>query len=232
LSELRANFYKYQKDKSYTKVPEDATLDDNKDYYIETTVTVYNDVKRNPAYRDERVLYKLITEPYVATKKEIEDSTIEKYLAITKDLYIPATPEQIANWEREELWIALYNGYEKNTEEPVAGKQYYIKSTVTEWRSIGFTIDEDNYTGVIYYFAQSKDYSEATDEDLEKYWDTTTYPIAPLILYYKTQSSSFVLATEEQKLNYKTYNIVLYYKEEYVLVNDSLKNGTYTDSQG
>jgi hypothetical protein len=52
-------------------------------------------------------------------------------------------------------------------------------------------------------------------------------------LYRKTQSEpSYVLATEEQKLNYKTYNIILYYKEEYSLVNDSLKNGTYTDSQG
>jgi hypothetical protein len=68
-------------------------------------------------------------------------------------LYIPATPEQIANWEREELWIALYNGYEQNTEEPVAGKKYYIKSIVTEWRSIGYDIDENNYTVVIYYFA-------------------------------------------------------------------------------
>ena len=232
LSELRANFYKYKYEKEYTRVPEDATLDDNKDYYVEITETVYHDVKRNPTYRNEKVLYKLVTEPYVATKKEIEDTTIEKYLAVTQDLYIPATPEQIENWEREELWIALPNGYEKNTEEPVAGKEYYIKSTVTEWRSIGSDIDENNYTGVIYYFAQSKDYLEATDEDLEKYWDTTTYPIAPLILYRKTQSISYVLATEEQKLNYKTYNIVLYYKEEYSLVNDSLKNGTYTDSQG
>lgn len=232
LSELRANFYKYQQVEKYTKVPDNATLDDNKDYYVETTETVYNDVKRNPEYQDERVLYKLVTEPYVATKKEIEDSTIEKYLAITKDLYLPATSEQIENWEREELWIAVDNGYEKNTEQPISGKNYYIKSTVTEWRSIGSSVDEDNYTGVIYYFAQSKDYSEATEEDLEKYWDTTTYPIAPLILYYKTQSSSYVLATEEQKLNYKTYNIVLYYKEEYILVNDALKNGTYTDNQG
>lgn len=231
LSELRANFYKYQEKKGYTKVEENDILDDNKDYYVQITTTTYHDVNRDKAH-ENKVLYKLETEPYVATKKEIEDSTIEKYIAKIQNLYLPATEEQIKNWEREELWVAVENGYQKNTEEPVEGKKYYIKHNVTKWESIGPIIDETKYNTTIYYFAQSKNYSEASQEDLKIYWDDKTYPIAPLVLYYKKQSTSYVLATEEQKLNYKTYNIQLYYKEEYILVNDDLVNDTYTDSLG
>ena len=225
-SYLQAKFYRYNANNTYIKF-EGGELQSNYAYYVLDSKEEYVDAKRNTIHRS-KTLYKLVSKPAVATEKEIKDPSIQKYENQSINIYKVATQEEIDSGQ-EELWEKTGDQY-TTTVNPIPGKTYYILKVKNQFSEIKHEdINIETLLGELYYYPIAKDYEEATQEDLDIYWNFVAYPSAcPIELYYIHKTETYVEATEEQKNNYKELNIELYYKAIYLPVD--LR--TYNPSNG
>lgn len=228
---LQAKFYRYNSSgNSYVAVDKTQPLEEAYTYYIKITEYEYTDAKRNAdKYNKEGViLYKYASEPHVATESELKNKEIEKFHEKTITTYLQATQEDIDNGEQLYIKSPEGNKYETIVGKPEAGKIYYIRIDEIAFVSIGKgVINSEDYTDQIYYYPSEKDYIEATEDDLEKYWDFNTYPMTnaapwgcPEMLYDRSEKVGYRLATETEKLKYQEPDIELYYSPKYAYVDN------------
>jgi hypothetical protein len=71
-------------------VTNDMQITDEYVYYVKTIHSTYTDAARNPDYKDYP-LYKCLTSPMVATKYEIDNTSIEKFQKESIYTYTEAT---------------------------------------------------------------------------------------------------------------------------------------------
>lgn len=219
--DLQAKFYRYNpKSTGYTKW-ENTTLDSTKTYYVSTTEFVYEDAKRDTQYKDTVTLYKNTSEYKTANSSIINDSSIEKYQEVKVYTATKASEAELADYERITLYQKTSTGYQQLTGKPLVGVDYYTVEVDTIMQSIGFSVVESDYHGDIFYCPGNKIYIEATQNDLDKYWDFVTYPPntnAPIILYYRKSEDTYKLASESEMINFVKDSVTLYYKDEYELI--------------
>lgn len=234
--QINAKFYYYDSSKKEFQEFKDVIINESYTYYIEKTKTVYTNAKRNESNKDE-TLYKLVSIPQQATKDEIVNKQIEKFAYVEVNKFIPATQEDIINGA--DLWVKVENGYSEYKLQPEADGEYFIKVVETTLVSMGFDIQEETVKGDVYYFPTTMNYEQATQEDLDIYWNFDEYPYdsqedkaygCPITLYYKEIQKEYVPATQNELLNYKELNIVLYYDTSYVDITKSIRD--FNDSLG
>jgi hypothetical protein len=82
---------------------------------------------------------------------------------------------------------------------PIPGKTYYILTVKNQFSEIKHEdINIETLLGELYYYPIAKDYEEATQEDLDIYWNFTAYPYTcPIELYYIKKTETHIEATEE-----------------------------------
>ena len=222
IRDLQAKFYKYNPNNTGYIKWESNTLDNTKTYYVATTEFEYEDAKRDPQYKDSVVLYKNESEYKLADSTIINDSSIEKYQEIKVYTATEASEAELADYERVTLYRKTASGYQQLTGKPVPGVTYYTVEVDLVMQSVGKSIVEDNFRHVdLFYCPGNKIYVEASDKDLEDYWDFTTHPPgtnARNILYYRKNKDTYKLASELEMLNFVKDAITLYYKDDYELI--------------
>ena len=220
--DLQAKFYRYNpKSTGYTKW-ENTTLDNTKTYYVASTEFGYEDAKRDTKYQNNVTLYKNISEYKSANDTIRNDSSIEKFQEIKVYTATKASEAELADYERVTLYQKTSTGYQQLTGKPLSGVDYYTVEVDTIMQSVGSSINVSDFQHVeLFYCPGNKIYVEATEKDLEKYWDFTTYPVgtnAPIILYYRVNKDAYKLATESEMINFVKDAITLYYKDDYELI--------------
>ena len=223
---LNAKFYRYSVDGDYVEFPKENTLEESYTYYVKTTTYKYHDVQRNTKYQNgSDTLYKLASEPTAATKEEIEDKLIEKFQQIEIHSYREATTEELSDGTT--LYTKDGNTYTTHTGPTEAGVTYYVLDIEQAFVSIGFEINQEDYTGEIYYYPTAKDYVEALEEDLEVYWDFEKYPKeetvpwgCPEILYWREEVEAYRQATDKELVEFKTSDLQFFYRTDYIYISD------------
>ena len=220
--DLQAKFYRYNPSNTgYTKW-ENTTLDNTKTYYVATTEFAYVNAERNPEYKGSVTLYNNVSEYKIANSSIINDSSIEKYQEVKVYTATEASAAELADYERVTLYQKTESGYQQLTGRPLTGVTYYTVEVATIMQYVGNSIVEADYQHVeLFYCPGNKIYREATEKELEQYWDFNTYPEgtpAPIVLYYRKNQDTYKLATETEMLNFVKDSIVLYYKNDYELI--------------
>ena len=227
IKDVRAKFYVYNEGQGgYLKVDPDAEIDDTLTYYVVSSTNVYTDIQRNTSYKDSNeTLYKLVSEPQVATNEEIYNTYIEKYQYVEIHIYKIATSEDLNNSEK--LFEKNGDTYTQITGFPESGKTYYVQETKETLKSIGFEINPKDFPGQIYFYPTTKNYVVASKEDKELYWDFNTYPMestapygCPLTLYIMHIEDYYRIATDNEIINRDTLDIDLYYKTDYIKIEN------------
>lgn len=227
IKDVRAKFYVYNEDQGgYLKVDPDAEIDDTLTYYVLSPTNVYTDIQRNISDKDSNeTLYKLISEPQVATNEEIYNTYIEKYQYVEIYIYKIATSEDLNTSEK--LFEKNGDTYTQITGFPESGKTYYIQETKETLKSIGFEINPKDFPGQIYFYPTTKNYVVASEEDKKLYWDFDTYPMestapygCPLTLYKMRIEDYYRIATDNEIVNRDTLEIDLYYKTDYIKIEN------------
>lgn len=233
---LGAKFYRYDSSQqSYSEMKE-GEISNEYTYFVKTTDFKYTDVKRNAdKYKDQGyTLYVMTSEPYIADDPIVKNESIEKFQVAEVHTYKEATLEDIASGKT--LYVKDGNQYTSIVGSPESGKTYYIYETKPVYISIGFEdVDRTEYSGDIYYYPSSKSYREATEDELNTYWNFTAYPYenespwgSPIILFEREEVEAYKQATAEEMLSFKELGITLYYKTDYVPVTLS----GFNDSNG
>ena len=223
---LNAKFYRYSVEGDYIEFPKENTLEESYTYYVKTTTYKYNDVQRDTKYQNGSVpLYKLASEPTAATKEEIENKLIEKFQQIEIHSYREATIEELSDGTT--LYTKDGNTYTTHTGPAEAGVTYYVLEIEQALVSIGFEINQEDYTGEIYYYPTAKDYVEALEEDLKVYWDFEKYPKeetvpwgCPEILYWREEVEAYRQATDKELVEFKTSDLQFFYRTDYIYISD------------
>ena len=237
-SDLNAKFYVYQEDSDLQEYPKNTPIDESYVYYVQTTVDTYIDVCRDAEnYQDQGVqLYKQTSLLSEAKTDIILDKSIEKFVSRQKHIYT-----KIDNNDPPvgvTLWVKSGDDYLEHTLSTLdPNVDYYKSEPVQVLESIGFDVNPDNYKNrTLYYYASVKRYQVATQEDLAIYWDFETYPKqseapygSPITLFYKHSDTSYTEATEEQLRNADSSGIQLYYKTDYIRVQNLVD---FKDEQG
>ena len=236
--QLQAEFYEYNNDDNYTLIENKHVLNDSYDYYILSEIEVYENAKRDSdKYKNKGItLYKVTTEAAVAGEKEINDGAIEKWIFQDIITYRLATNDDKENPSGLKFYTKDGDSYiEYKKTEFESGVTYYVQETESTLVSVGTEVDMDEYTDVLYYYPTTKYYAEASDDDLTIYWDFSTYPKTenapygcPITLYAREVTPEYIEATEDQKNNYKEYNLQLYYKSLFSPVDLSKYNDDTT----
>lgn len=218
LRELQAKFYRYNPNNTGYQKWTNTTLDNTLTYYVSTTEFAYEDANRNEVHKN-KTLYKNVSEYKTANDTVINDTSIEKYQEIQVFTATKASQAELDDWERVTLYEKVGDGYEEFRNKPIAGVTYYTVEIDSIMKPIGKSINASDYKGDIYYCPGNTIYVEATEKDLELYWDFTTYPTnAPIVLYYRTNKETFKLASESEMQNFVKDAITLYYKNDYELI--------------
>ena len=223
---LNAKFYRYSVNGDYVEFPKENTLEESYTYYVKITTYEYHDVQRDIKYQNGSVLlYKLASEPTAATKEEIEDKLIEKFQQIEIHSYREATTEELSDGTT--LYTKDGNTYTTHTGPAEAGVTYYVLDIEQAFVSIGFEINQEDYTGEIYYYPTAKDYVGALPEDLEVYWDFEKYPKeetapwgCPEILYWREEVEAYRRATDKELVEFKTSDLQFFYRTDYKYISD------------
>ena len=231
---LQAKFYQYQGNNTEEYQPwKESTLNSAYTYYVKNVTYEYSNAKRDQNFAS-RDLFKLVSEPTSATDKEIKDIQIEKFQ------YANVLSVRVATTEDYEKGTTLYekkdDSYVQITSLPEAGVTYYVLTNETVLVSIGFDIIKENHPREIFYYPSEKSYVAASTSDLATYWDFTTYPRensepygCPIMLYYREPNVTYRLANAQELLNFRTENIQLYYKADYVHITKDELSSVFTD---
>lgn len=227
--QLQAEFYQYTKNGDLIKVEDNHIFNDDYEYYIKSETDIYINAKRDSdKYNNlNTILYKIITEAEIAGEKEIADETIEKWIYQNIITYRLATDEDKNNKDNNLTFYTKdgdsYIQYNKNEFE--FGVNYYIQEIKSTLVSVGTGDKTGQYSSSLYYYSTTKYYEEASQDDLNIYWDFDAYPKTetdpygcPITLYIRNTQDKYTPATEEQKNNYKEYN--LYYKSSFAKITD------------
>lgn len=238
LHKLNAKFYKYTSTSNkYTEYTE-TELDELKDYYIKKEIETYEDVRRRDSYKHKKILYKLApAETVEATSTQKQDASIEKWYEKEVKFWKALTSDEAKTVSDPLYFLNSEGKYESIGGNAIEdGKTYYIEASEKILVSVGYVLTQEWQKQTLYYIPVSTDYIEATPEDIDMYWNTTSYPIdpndtltlgAPIILYDKKQDYEYVKATEQEKQKWKEDNLTFYYYAEYEEVNEtSLKLDT------
>ena len=225
MNELKASFYQFNDGVTqYVPVTDSSQITTEYVYYVKELVEEYIDAARNTEHK-EKELYKYASVPQVASTTELTDKYVEKFQ------YQKVNTYKVASEEDKTSGVVLYtkdgDTYTQWLGSPVSGTTYYILEVKETLVSIGFEIDVEEYQDTIYYFPTTKTYSLATEEDLEMYWDFTTYPKeneapygCPVVLFYITTESTYREATNSEIVNFESSGIELFYSPMYSLVSD------------
>ena len=235
-NKLNAKFYRYDTSGTYVEMPKTSTLDFSYTYYVKTTEYEYIDVERNAAEFNKGgiVLYKLTSEPSIATKEEVEDKLIEKFRYVEIHSYREASSTELKDGTK--LYIKDGNTYTSHDGLIDPSVTYYVLEEKQALVSIGFDIKQEDYKDIIFYYPTTKDYVEALEEDLEVYWDFNTYPLeneapwgCPISLYWRKEIPSYRPATEKEIVEFETSELQFFYRTDYVYVSDV---NLHNDSDG
>lgn len=227
--DIQAKFYRYEKDESgYTEVTTEE-ISDSYTYYVETVGYNYLDAQRNEEkYKDTDIpLYIITSEPQEADDSILSNELVEKFQNIEVHTYRIATQEELVS--ETVLFEKDGDKYTEITGSPESGKDYYVLEIVNTYVSIGFgEINRDEYKGTIYYYPTTKDYRTATSEELKIYWNFEDSPFenkfpwgCSIVLYEREEIKTYRVATNEEILNYKELGIKLYYKTDYVALDEN-----------
>lgn len=217
-NQIRASFYKYNKaEKSYEEWVDESVGQDYV-YYIKNEVSVYHDAKRNLLYKNSP-LFKLTTEPQIATEEQVKDVLVEKWAEEIKVYYVLVKESEYE--EATDIYVKQGDdSYVSVPEKPELYEPiYYFQKISRNMVSLGYTPSQEQITTTVFYYPTTKNYVEATQEDLDIYWNTTDYQESPFKLYYREIKEEYREATESELLNRKELNITIYYSPEYKLVS-------------
>lgn len=239
IDELQARFYYYDHEKAgYSKVDKTSQLEESYTYYVKTTSYDFTDAERNAdKYKDKGIpLYKYSSEPKIATDNEINNTAVEKFQEQEVHTYLVVAPEDYEITEKLYYYDESARKYIELLGEPQDGVTYYELEIEVTFVSIGKEIDKDEYKGDIYYYPTKKDFIEADQSDLDMYWDFEKYTLSstapwgcPLVLYERKEKDDYRIATDSEILTFTETDLELFYKPEYVYV-DNL--GLFNDNTG
>ena len=234
LGNLRAKFYKYSDAQDqYQKVNNKSDINESYVYYVKDITPEYIDAARDEQYKNNPAytLYKLDSQPVVATDKEINDSSIEKYAYEPHNRYEKTNNavQDYLDGKEVFLWDESKNEYVGLVSSPTdLTLDYYVFVNIDVLVPIGKVLT-DLPQKIIYYFPLKRDYIEPTPEELEGYWNFEDNPVTDdpthgydLILYWKDDKTVYIEATESEILQFEELGIELYYKTDYILVDNML----------
>lgn len=235
--EIRARFYKYDTSQSeYSEVPKSSQLSNLYTYYIQVPNVEYIDAERNVSNKNKE-LYMLLSEPTLASKEIWKNELVEKYVKQETHTYKKATLQDIEDGKTvyQETSDGNYDSIANPDKNNIS--QYYTMEISYTYISVGYeSISEGQYSEDIYYYPSTKNYTEASEDVLNKYWDLETYPKQPTapwgstMLYYKKSKPTYRVATSEELLNYSTSGITLYYQPVYKYLSPN-EIVNFSDSQ-
>jgi hypothetical protein len=141
VEKVNAKFYKFITGQNeYEKVPPEATLDMNENYYVEEIKRTYKDIERNGSYKTEKLFKIAEADPNVAFTQEIENVLIEKFRQTEVHIYKEASEQEIAEHNLNELFIKTEEGY-KNPPDKNQNVPYYLFERKTSFVSVGYEVD-------------------------------------------------------------------------------------------
>ena len=235
--EIRARFYKYDTSQSeYSEFPKSLQLSNLYTYYIQVPNVEYIDAERNVDNKNKE-LYMLLSEPTLASNEIRKNELVEKYVKQETHTYKKATLQDIEDGKTiyQETSDGKYDSIANPDKNNIS--QYYTMDVSYTYISVGYeSIYEGQYSEEIYYYPSTKNYIEASEEVLNKYWDFDTYPKQPTVpwgstmLYYKKSKPTYRIATSEELLNYSTSGITLYYQPVYKYLSPN-EIVNFSDSQ-
>lgn len=167
---------------------------------------------------NEPQLYKISSNPIVATDEEIANTSIPKYVYESSKIYRPRTDNDTG---------AIYERFDNGSEiifkkitanEMKENVVYYVSDNVEVLKSIGSVV-APNETRILYVIHDSLEYVLATSEERDTYWNALTNS-KPFSLYLKSEEPSYSEATIEQIVNHEKLGITLYYKSDYTVVHE------------
>lgn len=218
---LQGRFYKYDPNNAdYKEVVSGETITNEKTYYTKQVKFVYFDIQGNTAYMNEPQLYKLSSNPRIATDAEIADTSVPKYVYEYSKVYRPRTDKDTGD-----IYERFDNGGEIIFKKITANEMkenvvYYVSDNVEVLKRIGSVIST-NEQRILYIIPDSLEYVLATSEERDAYWNNSSKPFS---LYLRSEESSYSEATIEQIVNHEKLGITLYYKSDYTIVyEDNLK---------
>lgn len=230
---LNVKLYQYIiNNEEYTEVDKSEPINNSLTYYVEETTNKYINAKRDSTYQSQ-TLYKIDSQPVEVTSTDIENTLVEKFQYVTVITYRKATDEEIDNKEGTfYIYDSVGNKYTSITGNPDknSGITYYKEERTETLVSVGYELVPEEYENVIlyYYPEDSKNYVEATEEELKNYWDKEAYPLTgtepygyPLTLYYIKEITEKRLATDEELEMIETSDLIFYTKTDYALIQNS-----------
>ena len=222
-------FYEYDVSQDeYTKYNQEI-IDPSYEYYVKTPVTTYINAERDVKYQYEK-LYKTTTYIEIADATKIQDKTVEKFQNQQIDVYRKAIESDFS--AGTQLWYKTEQGGKISYSQLVGNRDpqviYYVKESKTILISIGFEVDKESVTGVIYCVKEGSTYLEISQEEREAYFNFEDYPRldeSPLygyekIFYLENVQDKWEKASETVLENYQKDVTEIYYKKAYNLITN------------
>ena len=217
--QLGARLYEYIEGGAYTTVTE-GELIELETYYVAVPGFKYTDINHDTSYVGYTKLFKLKDPiPMGATKEQIYDTEIEKWVLKFQDKYTPLSTSEAKEYYDKFNYLYVQTTvdgsiiFEKTLtyNENATNGFYYAKEEVSYWSSLGFTVEDNEQYPTIYYFKEPAQYDPASPEEIDAYWNS----VVDYSLFLREDNNNYYEATLEDRKKFESGEIELYVNSQY-----------------